>query len=116
MRKICKSFLIISVIVLNTLSYSFADRGVRSRNKKSISLNINTSNNFRNILNLNLKTGLKYAGMEFSENTPPGCFIQGSSMKLYQKGNTIYLISNQQKIIIPEIKQGYTGMKLILKP
>lgn len=54
--------------------------------------------------------------MEFSESTPPGCFIQGSSMKLYQKGNTIYLIPNQQKIIIPEIKQGYTGMKLILKP
>jgi hypothetical protein len=116
MRKFIKSLLIVSVVISNTLSYSFADRGVRSRSKKNISLNINTSNNFRSSLNLNLKTGLKYNGIEFSENTPPSCFIQGSSVKLFQKGNTIYLMPSQQKIIIPEIKQGYTGMKLILKP
>ncbi len=116
MRKVIKSLLILSVVVGNTLSYSFADRGVRSRSRKNISLNINTSNNFRNSLSLNLKTGLKYNGIEFTENTPPSCFIQGSAVKLYQKGNTVYLVPNQQKIIIPEMKQGYTGMKLILKP
>jgi hypothetical protein len=38
-----------------------------------------------------------------------------NTLSTYQKGNTIYLVPNKQKIIIPEIKQGYTGMRLIIK-
>jgi hypothetical protein len=33
----------------------------------------------------------------------------------YQKGNTIYIIPYKQKIIMPEVKPGYTGMKLIIR-
>lgn len=98
------------------MPYSFADRGVRSRSKRTITLNINTTNNFNNSLSLNLKSGLKFKGLEFLETANSSAFAHGLTIMTYEKGNTTYILPNQRKIIIPEVKQGYTGMKLILKP
>jgi hypothetical protein len=33
----------------------------------------------------------------------------------YQKGNTVYIIPHKQVIAVPEMKQGYTGMKIIIR-
>ncbi len=115
MKKTLKTLLIISIFIGN-MPYSFADRGVRNRTKKTIALNINTSNSFKNSLYLNLKSGLKFKGLEFAETTNSNNFIHGLTIMTYEKGNTTYIIPNQRKIIVPEVKQGYTGMKLILKP
>lgn len=38
-----------------------------------------------------------------------------NTFKTYQKGNTIYILPAPQKILTTEVKQGYTGMKLIIK-
>ena len=38
------------------------------------------------------------------------------SVLTYQKGNMTYIIPYKQKIILSDIKQGYTGMKLIIRP
>ena len=115
MKKAVKSILLISILI-GQIPYTFADRGVRSKSKRNISLNVCTSTNFNKSLDLNLKTGLKFKGIEFVEYSNYTNFISGLSVKTYEKGNTTYLIPVQKKIIIPEVKQGYTGMKLKLKP
>ena len=115
MRHFVKSMFFLGVVLLNTLSYSFADRGVRSKSNKNISLNISTDLSFNNSIDLNLKSGMKYRGLEFAETNSSNCFVQGLAIKSYQKGNTIYLVPGSQKMFVPEISQGYTGMKLIIK-
>lgn len=116
MRHFVKSIFVLGVILLNTLSYSFADRGVRSKSRKNITLNISTELSFNNSLDVNLKSGMKYRGLAFAETASSCCYVQGMAIKSYQKGNTIYLVPSTQKMIVPEINQGYTGMKLIIKP
>lgn len=114
MSKISKIALLIAVlngIVFTTL----ADRGV-GKNKKKVTLNIATSGSVSKTLSFNLKSGLKYKGsllnrVESSKNS-----LSYSSLITYQKGNTIYIVPYKQKILVPEVKQGYTGMKLIIKP
>ena len=41
--------------------------------------------------------------------------MQNNSLITYQKGNTTYIIPYKQKVALPEIKQGYTGIKLIIR-
>jgi len=115
MKKTLKTLLII-VIFIGNMPYTFADRGIRSRSKKTFTLNINSTNSFNNSLSLNLKSGLKFKGLEFVETPNSTTFAQGLTIMTYEKGNTTYIIPNKRKIIVPEFKQGYTGMKLILKP
>ena len=80
-------------------------------------LNISTTKSFKSSLTYNLKTGMKYVGISHIDITPEKCSTAlYSSINTYQKGNTIYLVPHKHKIIIPEIKQGYTGFKLIIKP
>ena len=115
MRRSAKTILIVGLI-LGTMLHSFADRGLRRKAKNHVILNINTSNTFTNSLSFNLKTGLKYKGFFLNETAPVNNFISvRNSIATYQKGNTIYLIPNKRKLITPEVKQGYTGMKLIIK-
>ena len=97
------------------MMHSFADRGLRRKSKNKVVLNINTNNSFKNTLSFNLKNGLKYKGDLYIANQTVNNSISATTLSTYQKGNTIYLVPNKQKIIIPEVKQGYTGMKLIIK-
>ncbi len=114
MSKISKIVLLVAVlngIVLTTM----ADKGV-GKNKKKVSLNIDTAGSLSKSLSFNLKSGLKYRGsllnkVETSKNT-----LSFNSLITYQKGNTIYIIPYKQKMLVPEVKPGYTGMKLIIKP
>ncbi len=110
------SKIVLLVAVLNGIVLtSIADRGV-GNNKRKISLNITTTGTLAKTLSFNLKSGLKYRGsllnrVETSKNS-----LSYNSLITYQKGNTIYIVPYKQKILVPEVKQGYTGMKLIIKP
>jgi hypothetical protein len=44
-----------------------------------------------------------------------GTSYLNSTLLTYQKGNTVYIIPQKQVYTVPEMKQGYTGLKLIIK-
>ena len=113
MTKGTKIFLLIFLlngIMLNT----FADRGV-GKKKTKVSLNIVNNATFSKALSFNLKTGLRYKGSLLSNIETNKSSIIYNTLITYQKGNTIYIVPYKQKVLVPEIKQGYTGMKLIIK-
>ena len=114
MSKITKIVLLVAVlngIMLTT----WADKGV-GKNRKKIEISSATSiNTYTKYLSFNLKTGLKYKGTLLS-SSEAGKSLLYNTLVTYQKGNTIYIVPYKQKMVVPEIKQGYTGMKLIIKP
>ncbi len=114
MSQIAKSILLLSIVMGNMLN-SFADRGLRKRSKNKVILNISTAKTFKNSLSFNLTTGLKYKEAIYIGEKIENGFKIANSLQTYQKGNTIYLLPSKHKIITPEVKQGYTGMKLIIK-
>lgn len=113
-----KKIALLAVLLNGIMFSSFADRGVSKKARTKVTLNINTTNSsFSNNLSFNLKSGLKYKGSLLSgaTKTSPTTVIQ-NNVVTYQKGNSVYVIPYKQKIIVPEVRQGYTGMKLIIKP
>ena len=114
MSKIAKKILLLGILT-GTMLVSFADRGIGKKSKSKIILNINTNNAFKNSISVNLKAGLKYKGSLLSNTQFQNNSISFTEIVTYQKGNSIYILPIKQKIIVPEIKQGYTGLKLIIK-
>lgn len=114
MRKVTKIILLFSILNGIMLS-TFADRGVGRKVKNKISLNIKTTGSFSNNLAFNLKTGLIYKGSLVSNGSGTNSSFLYNTYLTYQKGNTIYIVPFKQKILVPEIHQGYTGMKLIIR-
>ena len=108
--KIAFLFVSLTCVVL----FTFADRGISKKSKAKVALNITTNNNFKKALSLNLKTGLKYRGSLIAPATSRSNNFS-TSLITYQKGNSTYILPYRQKMIVTEIKQGYTGMKLIIK-
>ncbi|RYY49694.1 MAG: hypothetical protein EOO06_06325 [Chitinophagaceae bacterium] len=114
MKKATKIVLLLSVLNGFMLT-TWADKGV-GKKKAKVSLNIVNVNSAKD-LSFNLKTGLKYKGSLLSNSAVSSRnTISYNNLVTYQKGNTVYIIPNKQKVVVPEMKQGYTGMKLILKP
>ena len=95
------------------MNFSFADRGVNKKKNKVV-LNIKSPNSFKNSLNFNLKNGLKYTGtlIPNSVTTTPSAF---KYLITYQKGNSVYILPYKQKMVIADVRQGYTGAKLIIR-
>ncbi len=115
MMKMAKIILV--VIMLSGVAFSaLADKGIGKKNKTKVSLNISTSNSLRNSISLNFKSGLKYTGSLLVNQQSDGNAILSNTLLTYQKGNTVYIIPHKQVIAVPEMRQGYTGMKLIIKP
>ena len=103
--------------MLSGVAFSaLADKGIGKKNKTKVTLNINTSNSLRNSISLNLKSGLKYTGSLLVNQQYEGNVILSNTLLTSQKGNTVYIIPHKQIIAVPEMRQGYTGMKLIIKP
>lgn len=97
--------------VLNGIMFtSLADRGVGNTKKTA------STSNFKSSISLNLKTGLKYKGSLLTGVCSNKTSLTTNNLVTYQKGNTIYVVPHKQKMIVPDVKQGYTGMKLIIKP
>ena len=112
-----KAKILLVVITLSGVAFSaLADKGIGRKNKTKVTLNINTSNSLRNSISLNLKSGLKYTGSLLVNQQSEGNSILSNTLLTYQKGNTVYIIPHKQIIAVPEMRQGYTGMKLIIKP
>ncbi len=115
MTKIAKKILLMGILT-GSMLVSFADRGAGKRSKNKVILNISMNNSIKNGVSFNLKGGMKYKGtliantQQVSSNT-----LLSTALVTYQKGNNIYILPYKQKIIVPEIKQGYTGLKLIIK-
>lgn len=111
-----KAKLILIITMLSGIGFSaMADKGIGKKNKAKVTLNINTANSLRNSVSLNLKTGLKYTGSLLVNQQVNGTSYLNKTLLTYQKGNTVYIIPHKQIIAVPETKQGYTGMKLIIK-
>lgn len=104
------------ILMLSGIGFSaMADKGIGKKNKSKVSLNINTGNSLRNSVRLNLKTGLKYTGSLLATQQVTGTSYLHNTLLTYQKGNTVYIIPHKQIFAVPEMKQGYTGVKLIIK-
>ncbi|MEO7263839.1 MAG: hypothetical protein ABIW38_02950 [Ferruginibacter sp.] len=113
MNKIAK--ILFLVAILNGIMLTgYADRGVGKKSKPKVALNIAT-NSQSGSLSFNLKSGLQYKGSLLNNVTTTGSSITYNTLVTFQKGNTIYILPYKQKILVPEIKQGYTGLKLIIK-
>ena len=112
MRKFKTSLLI--VVALFGLSIAvFADRGrIGKKQKSKVALNITVPTNLRSAIPLNLKYGLTYKGSLMTTRS----IFNTAPIMTYQKGNTTYIVPFKNKIVTSEVKQGYTGIKLILKP
>lgn len=114
MFKTAKMILMISM--LSGIGFSaMADKGIGKKSKAKVTLNINTGNSLRNSISLNFKTGLKYTGSLLVNQQLNGKSYLNNTLLTYQKGNTVYIIPHKQIIAVPDVKQGYTGMKLIIK-
>jgi hypothetical protein len=114
MSKIAKKVLLLGILT-GTMLVSFADRGIGKKSKKVI-LNVNTNNCFKNSISFNLKAGLKYKGSLLSNvQQQANNSLLSTELVTYQKGNNIFIVPYKQKIVVPEIRQGYTGLKLIIK-
>lgn len=94
---------------------AWADRGVGKKSKNKITLNIIAPSNLRNSIPFNIKSGLNYTGSILNSRKSMGSVIMNNTLVTYQKGNTTYIIPYKNKITIAEMKQGYTGMKVIIR-
>lgn len=112
-----KAKLILVILILSGIGFSaMADKGIGKKNKAKAKLNITTTNSLRNSISLNLKSGLKYTGSLLVNQQSYSKSYFSNTLLTYQKGNTVYIIPHKQVLVVPELKQGYTGMKLIIKP
>lgn len=114
MNTFTKKLLTIALL-FGVANVAMADRGVGKKNKNKTILNISTPSTLRNSIAFNLKSGLRYKGSLLSTTNTVGNSILYNSLITYQKGNITYIIPYKHKIVVPEIKQGYTGMKIILR-
>ena len=115
MRQFLKYTFLLAAGLTTMLFYSFADRGLKSKSKRNINFEIGTNISFKNTLNCDLTSGMKYKSVLLPEATFANHTISGYTLKAYQKGNTFYIMKGTQKLIVPELTQGYSGMKLIFK-
>jgi len=111
-----KAKMIVIILMLSGIGFSaMADKGIGKKNKSKVSLNINAGNSLRNSIGLNLKTGLKYTGSLLANQQVNGTSYLNNTLLTYQKGNTVYIIPHKQVFAVPDMKQGYSGVKLIIK-
>ncbi|MEO6406664.1 MAG: hypothetical protein ABIY51_03855 [Ferruginibacter sp.] len=113
MTKIAKIFFLLAIFS-GVMLTGFADRGIGKKSKAKVALNIASISPSRGI-SFNLKSGVQYKGSLLNNVSTSGSSVTYNTLITFQKGNTIYILPYKQKILIPEIKQGYTGLKLILK-
>ena len=114
MSKITKIVLFLAAlngIVLTTM----ADKGV-GKTKKRPGVSATRASDYNKTLSFNLKSGLKYKGTLLNSVESSKYAVSYNTLVTFQKGNTIYIVPYKQKVVVPEMKPGYTGMKLIIKP
>jgi len=103
------------VILFSIVTEALADRGTGRKSKNKTTLNISAPSNIKNSIAFNLKLGLIYKGSLLNTRNTVGNAIVNTSVVTYQKGNTTYIIPYKNKITVAEMRQGYTGMKIIIR-
>lgn len=116
MNRFSKTMLSLTVLLCTVAYAAMADKGAGKKNKPKVVLNINTPSTLINSISFNLKSGLTYTGSLLVNQQSIGRSIMNSSLITYQKGNTIYIIPFKHKFIMPDMQQGYTGIKFVLSP
>lgn len=102
-------------ILFSVVFEASADRGVGRKTKNKATLNINAPTSIRNSISFNLKSGLSYKGSLLNSRKLAGSSVINNTIVTYQKGNSTYIIPYKNKITVAEMKQGYTGLKIILR-
>ena len=115
MNKFAKNIIAMTVLFC-AVNVAMADRGIGKKAKTKPSFNIAMSTNLRSSIALNIKNGLTYKGSLLSNQTATTGGLLNSTLITYQKGNTVYILPYKHKITMPEIKPGYTGIKMIIRP
>ena len=115
MNRFIKKTLTIALL-FGFATVAFADRGTGKKAKSKVVLNICTSNTLKNSIAFNLKSGLSYKGSLLTNQQTIGSSILNNSIVTYQKGNVTYIVPYKYKVLMPEMKQGYTGLKVIIRP
>lgn len=109
-----KILTIVLVLTCATL-VSLADRGAGKKSKAKTNLNIATTSTLKSSISLNLKSGLSYKGSLVS-STQSGNSLVLKNVVTYQKGNTTYILPYKSKVTpMPDMRQGYGGVKLIIR-
>lgn len=112
MNKLTKMLLVVPV--LTGLGFSaFADRGIGKKSKSRVELNMPMKAGMKNAISLNLRSGLKYTGSLLTTSYNSNGYA--GSLITYQKGNTVYIVPSKRITVVPDVKQGFTGTKLIIK-
>jgi hypothetical protein len=107
----------ITIAMLTGLAgVAFADRGTGKKGKSKVVLNVTNPSALKNNLAFNLKSGLSYKGSLLSSRQSVGSTIANTTITTYQKGNTTYIIPYKYKVAVADMKQGYTGIKIIIRP
>ncbi|MEO6732057.1 MAG: hypothetical protein ABIN01_12635 [Ferruginibacter sp.] len=114
MNKFIKKLLAVTIL-FSIVAEASADRGIGRKSKNKTVLNINAPSNLRNSIGFNLKNGLSYKSTLLNSRKTVNGPTMNTSIVTYQKGNTTYIIPYKNKITVAEIKQGYTGMKIIIR-
>jgi hypothetical protein len=93
-----------------------ADKGTGKKSKTAkVTLNVSTPSTLKNSLAFNFKNGLKYKGSLVLNQQRSNNLMFKNTIVTYQKGNTTYIIPYKHRVVMPEVKQGYTGLKLIIR-
>ncbi len=106
--------LLFTAVFSGILLTSFADRGVGKKRAK-VEFNIKMPSSFKSSLNLNLRNGLKYCGTLFNTTKTVSKTGTQNVFVTYKKGNSVYILPYKQKLFVPDVKQGFTGTKLIIR-
>lgn len=116
MHRFIKKTAIIITLISVTLA-TFADKGAGKKSKVKTAMNINTtsSTSLKASILYNIKNGLTYKGSLLANRKVINNTVTNNLLMTYQKGNTTYIIPYKTKVTVPEIKQGYTGLKLIIR-
>lgn len=113
LKRIAKILFVTTLVFGGSIWASYADRGL-GKKKSQVKLNIlTTNNNLKSSLVFNLNPGLQYTGTLV---TPPKTSGSSTQLVTYQKGNSVYIMPYKQKAISTEVRQGYTGFKMVIKP
>jgi len=114
MNKFTKNLLTL-FILLSILMEAWADKGFGRKDKNRATLNITVPYGMKSSIPFNLKSGLSYKGILLNTRINLGGTMLNTSIVTYQKGNSTYIIPYKNKITVTEVKQGYTGMKVIIR-
>ena len=116
MIRIFKMVLTIA-LVLSTFQAAIADRGTGKKARSKVNLNILTTYSLRSSISNNLRLGLiNYSGSIFVGQQSAGKNIMlNNSIITFQKGNTTYILPYKHRIAVPEVTNGYAGLKLIFR-